>query len=209
MAARCLLDEIGDVPSAMQVKLLRVLQEREVVRVGETRPRRVDIRVIAATNRDLGAEVAARRFRADLYYRLRVIDLPIPPLRQRPDDLDALLRELLPKTAQRLGRPIAGYTARALAALYRYPWPGNIRELEHALERACAVASGPEIDLDDLPEEVHASGPSGRRPPASVPDPRGGVHPRGPRAPRRRPRPGRGGARDLALDAQAPPARRP
>jgi transcriptional regulator with PAS, ATPase and Fis domain len=148
------LDEIGDVSPAMQVKLLRVLQEREVRRVGESRARRIDVRVIAATNRDLRTEVQEQRFRADLYYRLRVIEMRIPPLRQRPEELRALLRDVLPSVAARLGRPVTGYTERALDALCRYLWPGNIRELEHALERACAVATGPAIDLEDLPDEI-------------------------------------------------------
>jgi transcriptional regulator with PAS, ATPase and Fis domain len=148
------LDEIGEVSPAMQVKLLRVLQEREVRRVGDTRARPVDVRVIAATNRDLPMEVRAHRFREDLYYRLHVVELRIPPLRQRPDELRSLLRDLLPKTAARLGRPITGYSDRAIDALSRYLWPGNIRELEHAIEQACAVATGAEIDLEDLPDDV-------------------------------------------------------
>ena len=156
------LDEIGEVSPAMQVKLLRVLQEREVRRVGETRSRPVDVRVIAATNRDLPAEVRDHRFRADLYYRLRVVDLCIPPLRQRPDELHALLQDLLPKTAQRMGRAVVSYSPRAFDALCRHVWPGNIRELEHAIERACALATGAEIDLDDLPEEVRQQGLAAR-----------------------------------------------
>jgi transcriptional regulator with PAS, ATPase and Fis domain len=148
------LDEIGEVSPAMQVKLLRVLQEREVCRVGETRARPVDVRVIAATNRDLSAEVREARFRADLYYRVRVVELRIPPLRQRPDELRALLRDLLPTIAGRLGRPVTAYRPAAFDALCRYLWPGNIRELEHALERACVVATGPAIDLEDLPDEI-------------------------------------------------------
>ncbi|MFN8579415.1 MAG: sigma 54-interacting transcriptional regulator [Gemmatimonadaceae bacterium] len=148
------LDEIGEVSPAMQVKLLRVLQEREVRRIGEMRARPVDVRLIAATNRDLPAEVRAQRFRLDLFYRLQVVELAIPPLRERPDELRSLARELLPRTARRLGRNLAGFTPRAWDALLRHTWPGNIRELEHAIERACAVAVGPDIDADDLPPTV-------------------------------------------------------
>ena len=148
------LDEIGDVSLPMQVKLLRVIQEREVRRLGETSVRAIDVRLIAATHRDLLEELAHQRFRLDLYYRLRVIDLRIPPLRERPDDLRLLIHDLLAQTARRLQRPITGYTAVAFDRMLDYGWPGNVRELEHAIERACAVATGPEIDLDDLPDAV-------------------------------------------------------
>ena len=148
------LDEIGEVSASMQIKLLRVLQEREVRRVGETRTRRIDVRLIAATNRDLPEEVARQRFRADLYYRLRVIDLHVPPLRERPDEHRWLAGHLLARTAERLQRPVAGFTPRALDRVLAYLWPGNIRELEHAIERACAFASGSQVDLEDLPETV-------------------------------------------------------
>ena len=148
------LDEIGEVTAAMQVKLLRVLQEREVCRVGETRTRPVDVRIIAATNRDLAEEVRTRRFRQDLYYRLRVVDVHVPPLRDRPEDLRALADYFLVHTAQRLRRPVVAYAPLALERLLSYRWPGNIRELEHAIERACAVATGTTIQLDDLPPSV-------------------------------------------------------
>ena len=150
------LDEIGEVSAAMQVKLLRVLQKREVRRVGEVKNRPIDVRVIAATNRDLLEEVAEQRFRADLYYRLRVIDLHVPPLRERPDELRWLAGHLLARTAERLQRPVVGFTPRALDRVLAYLWPGNIRELEHAIERACAFTSGDLVDLDDLPEAVTA-----------------------------------------------------
>jgi transcriptional regulator with PAS, ATPase and Fis domain len=149
----------------MQVKLLRVIQERHVQRVGETKAKPVDVRLIAATNRDLEQEVAQHRFRRDLYYRLRVIDLHVPPLRDRPDELLALAHAFVTRTAARLRRSVVGYTPRALDCLLDYAWPGNIRELEHAIERACAVATGPAIDLDDLPDPV--KGPS--RPPSPSP----------------------------------------
>jgi transcriptional regulator with PAS, ATPase and Fis domain len=151
------LDEVGEVSPAMQVKLLRVIQERELIRLGETKARRIDVRLIAATNRDLMEEVAQRRYRRDLYYRLRVIDLHVPPLRDRPEELLRLAQEFLTRTSARLRRPVLGFTPRALERLLDYSWPGNIRELEHAIERACAVATGPEIDVDDLPDQVRAS----------------------------------------------------
>jgi transcriptional regulator with PAS, ATPase and Fis domain len=148
------LDEIGDVSVAVQVKLLRVIQEREVMRIGERKPRPVDMRLIAATNRNLAQDVEEGRFRRDLYYRLRVIDLHIPPLRERLDELLVLARDLLAETVTRVGRPMAGYTPRALERLLEYPWPGNIRELHHAIERACAVSAGPLIDVEDLPDAI-------------------------------------------------------
>jgi DNA-binding NtrC family response regulator len=149
-----LLDEVGDVPLPMQVKLLRVLQEHQVRRVGENRERRINVRIIAATNRDLAEEVAERRFRRDLFYRLRVVELRVPPLRDRPDDLRGLAQTLLARLAVRLRRPITGYTANALDRMLRYPWPGNVRELENAVERACALATGELIDVGDLPDDV-------------------------------------------------------
>jgi two-component system response regulator HydG len=149
-----LLDEIGDVPLWIQVKLLRVLQEREVRRVGDNQTRRVNVRVIAATNRDLKADVANGRFRGDLYYRLRVIELHIPPLRERPDDLRRLAESLLLTIGSRMRRPIGRYTTTALECILAYGWPGNIRELENVVERACALATGNVIDIDDLPDEV-------------------------------------------------------
>jgi transcriptional regulator with PAS, ATPase and Fis domain len=151
-AGTLFLDEIGDVSPAMQVKFLRAIQEHEVMRLGETKARPVDVRLIATTNRDLVVEVAQQRFCEDLYYRLRVIDLHVPPLRERPEELRALSRDLLTRTAARLQRPIVGDTLRALDRVLADLWPGNIRELQHAIERACAVASGPQIDVADLPD---------------------------------------------------------
>ena len=150
-----LLDEVGDVPLSMQVKLLRVLQEREVRRVGENRARRINVRLIAATNRDLALDVVGHRFRLDLLYRLKVIELHIPPLRERPDDLRALAEILLRRAAsQRMQRPLVGYTIGCMDRMLRYTWPGNVRELENVVERACALADGPLVDLDDLPVEI-------------------------------------------------------
>ena len=152
-----LLDEIGDLPLAMQVKLLRVLQEREFRRVGENRTRHVDVRVLAATLRDLPGEVAAGRFRQDLYYRLRVIEIRIPPLRERRDDVLPIARMVLAETATRLKLPVSGFTPGAADQLLRWGWPGNVRELQNVVERALVLARGPRIEVDDLPDEVRQS----------------------------------------------------
>ena len=155
-----LLDEIGDVPPLMQVKLLRALQEREVRRVGENRNRAVDVRVLAATNRELLSEVHAARFRQDLYYRLRVVEIRVPPLRERREDVLNLARGFLAEAAERTGRKVSGFTPRAAHQLVRYGWPGNVRELENAVERAVVLARGSRVDLDDLPEEVAVAPPA-------------------------------------------------
>jgi two-component system response regulator HydG len=149
-----LLDEVGEVPLPMQVKLLRALQERQIRRVGENRERRVNVRIIAATNLNLAEEVAERRFRRDLFYRLRVVELLVPPLRERPDDVRGLAQAHLARVAAHMRRPLTGYTANAIDRMLRYPWPGNVRELENAVERACALATGELIDVDDLPDEI-------------------------------------------------------
>ena len=149
-----LLDEVGDVPLPMQVKLLRVIQEREVRRLGENRQRHVDVRLIAATNRNLQSDVDERRFRVDLYFRLNVVELHVPPLRERPDDLRGLAAMLQTRIATRMHRAIGGYTDAALNCLLQYAWPGNVRELENAIERACALATGLLIDVDDLPNTL-------------------------------------------------------
>jgi transcriptional regulator with PAS, ATPase and Fis domain len=149
-----LLDEVGDVPLPMQVKLLRVIQEREVRRLGENRQRHVDVRLIAATNRNLQQAVDEGRFRVDLYFRLNVVELHVPPLRERPDDLRGLAAMLQTRIATRMHRAIGGYTDAALNCLLQYAWPGNIRELENAIERACALATGLLIDVDDLPNTL-------------------------------------------------------
>jgi two-component system response regulator HydG len=154
-----LLDEIGEVSPGMQVKLLRVLQEREVRRVGESRSRPVDVRVLAATNRDLAHGVADGAFRQDLYYRLKVVELHVPPLRDRRDDILPLARVLLADAAVRMGRKISGLVPRAVDQLLRYEWPGNVRELENAMERAVALARGSRVDLEDLPQEIRQAFP--------------------------------------------------
>jgi transcriptional regulator with PAS, ATPase and Fis domain len=160
-----LLDEVGEVSSGMQVKLLRALQEREIRRVGENKSRRVDVRVVAATNRDLAHGVANGSFRQDLYYRLKVVELRVPPLRERRDDILPLARVLLASAALRMKRKIAALAPRAADQLLRYEWPGNVRELENAMERAVALARGSRVELEDLPEEVRQAFP---RPTASV-----------------------------------------
>jgi two-component system response regulator HydG len=154
-----LLDEIGEVSSGMQVKLLRALQEREIRRVGENRSRRIDVRVVAATNRDLAHGVASGEFRQDLYYRLKVVELHVPPLRERRDDILPLARVLLAESALRMKRKITGLATGAVDQLLRHDWPGNVRELENAMERAVALARGTRVELEDLPEEVRQAFP--------------------------------------------------
>ncbi|MEJ2207163.1 MAG: sigma 54-interacting transcriptional regulator [Gemmatimonadota bacterium] len=154
-----LLDEIGEVSSGMQVKLLRVLQEREIRRVGENRSRSVNVRVLAATNRDLAQRVADGGFRQDLYYRLKVVELHVPPLRDRRDDILPLARVLLADAAVRMERKISVLAPRAVDQLLRYEWPGNVRELENAMERAVALAGSSRVDLADLPEEIRQAFP--------------------------------------------------
>ena len=149
-----LLDEVGEVSPGMQVKLLRTLQEREIRRVGENRSRKVDVRVLAATNRDLAHGVAGGSFRQDLYYRLKVVELHVPPRRERRDDIFPLGRVLLADAALRMKRKISGLAPEAADQLLRHEWPGNVRELENAMERAVALARGSRVELEDLPEEI-------------------------------------------------------
>jgi DNA-binding NtrC family response regulator len=148
------LDEIGELPLAMQVKLNRALQEKEIRRVGENRAVRIDVRVIAATHRDLKAEVAQGRFREDLFYRLNVFPVVLPALRDRREDIPLLATHFLEKHASALRKDISGLEGDAVRALTGYPWPGNVRELENAIERAVAVVTGKTIELRDLPSEV-------------------------------------------------------
>jgi transcriptional regulator with GAF, ATPase, and Fis domain len=135
------LDEIGEIPLDLQAKLLRVLQEGEIERIGEERTRRIDVRVIAATNRNLRAEAESGRFRQDLFYRLSVFPMELPPLRKRAEDIPQLAEHFLARFARQLGRPIPRLTLANVQELQRYQWPGNVRELQHALERACIVAT--------------------------------------------------------------------
>ena len=149
-----LLDEIGEMSPAIQVKLLRALQEREIRRVGENRTRTVNARVLAATNRDLMAEIRAARFREDLYYRLRVVEIWVPPLRERREDILSLARQFLDAAGVRTGRKVEGFTPAAAQRLLSYSWRGNVRELENAVERAVVMASQSRVDVEDLPKEV-------------------------------------------------------
>jgi DNA-binding NtrC family response regulator len=143
----------------MQVKLLRVLQERELRRVGENKTRKVDVRVVAATNVNLADGVAGGNFRKDLYYRLNVVELHVPALRDRRDDVLPLARVLLADTALRMKRKLLGLGSAAADQLLRYSWPGNVRELQNAMERAGALARGRDVELEDLPEEVRGATP--------------------------------------------------
>jgi NtrC-family two-component system response regulator AlgB len=154
------LDEIGDLPLALQPKLLRLLQEKCYERVGETQTRVCDVRILAATNRDLEAAAAAGKFREDLLYRLNVIEVVLPPLRERRRDVDPLAEHLLRFFARQSGKPISGFSDEARAALLRYPWPGNLRELRNAIERGVILAMGSVIGLADLPAQVGLPGPA-------------------------------------------------
>jgi DNA-binding NtrC family response regulator len=148
------LDEVGELPLAAQVKLNRTLQEKEIRRVGDNTATTVDVRVVAATCRDLKAELQAGRFREDLFYRLNVFPIRMPSLRERREDIPLLAAHFLAKYAGAFQRSLAGLTPDALRALTGYAWPGNVRELEHAVERAVVVATGAEIDARDLPEDL-------------------------------------------------------
>lgn len=148
------LDEIGELPPALQPKLLRLLQERCYERVGEARTRLADIRIIAATNRDLAAEVSAGRFREDLFYRLNVISLELPALRQRPEDILPIARQLLDEFSRSAARRLEGFSPEACAALQRHPWPGNLRELRNCIERAVILCEREVVGVDDLPNLV-------------------------------------------------------
>lgn len=148
------LDEIGELPLSLQPKLLRLLQERQYERVGETRTRACNVRILAATNRDLRSAVAAGAFREDLLYRLNVIEIVLPPLRQRHEDIVPLAEHLLHFFARQTGKPVHGFTSEARQAIQRHPWPGNIRELRNAIERGVILATGTEVGLADLPAQI-------------------------------------------------------
>jgi transcriptional regulator with GAF, ATPase, and Fis domain len=152
------LDEIGELPPEIQPKLLRVIQEGEVERLGGTRTARVDVRIIAATNRRLAEDVRRGRFRRDLFYRLNVFPITVPPLRERREDIPALVRFLVDRLGNQLRRPIARIAPGSIEALARYHWPGNIRELENAMERAVALERTPAILPDSLPEQLCGAG---------------------------------------------------
>ncbi|MBX3465210.1 MAG: sigma-54-dependent Fis family transcriptional regulator [Planctomycetes bacterium] len=159
------LDEVGTSSPAFQVKLLRVLQDRVVERVGDTRTLPVDVRIVLATNKDLAKAVASGEFREDLYYRIHVVAIEMPPLRERPGDLPALALHFLRRFAAEHGRGALQFTPAAMAALAAAPWPGNVRQLEHVIERAVVLGSGPVVDTADLPALVPA------RPAAPAPAP--------------------------------------
>ena len=148
------LDEIGEINQSVQVKLLRVLQERKFERVGGEEPIEVDVRVLAATNKNLEKEVKAGRFREDLYFRLNGIHIEVPPLRERKDDIPLLLNSFLERYNSENSKNITGFDSHARSALYKYDWPGNIRELQHCVESSVVMASGSEITLEDLPPSV-------------------------------------------------------
>lgn len=154
------LDEIGDLPLPAQAKLLRVLQNQEVQRVGSPATRKIDVRVIAATHRDLRALVREGKFREDLYYRLSMVEIHLPRLRDRKEDFPLLLRHFTRKFASSYNKPISGITRRAQTLLARYSWPGNVRELENVLGNTCMMVTGGVIDVSDLPEYLSASAAS-------------------------------------------------
>ena len=156
------LDEIGEISPAVQVKLLRALQTREFERVGGTQTVKVDVRVVAATNRDLAAEVKANRFREDLYYRLNVVAVTLPPLRRRRGDIPALAAHFLEKYGEAYGKKIKGLAPGTLNALLAHDWPGNVRELENAIERAVVLCKSSELTADDLPATLRGPRPAPR-----------------------------------------------
>jgi DNA-binding NtrC family response regulator len=161
-AGTIFLDEIGDMPLPTQAKVLRVLESRTLERVGSTTPIRTEARVIAATHRDLEADVREGRFREDLYYRLRVVEIVVPPLRERAEDVPALALLFAERLAQRMGRPPRPFSPGALGALSRHGWPGNVRELRHAVEQAAVLAAGESIEAADLQlGQARASGVPG------------------------------------------------
>jgi len=162
------LDEIGELPLALQAKLLRALQEEEVRPVGESKPRHVDVRVLAATARDLEGEVRSGRFREDLFYRLDVLRVRVPPLRERREDIPLLVDHFLASFAAALGKPVRELADDALAKLVAYPWPGNVRELENVIERAVILVRGERIGTRDLPPNVTA--PAREAPPGGAAD---------------------------------------
>jgi transcriptional regulator with PAS, ATPase and Fis domain len=152
------LDEVGDMSPSLQAKLLRVLQERQFERVGGSKPVDVDVRVVAATNRDVVDMMATQQFRSDLYYRLNGVELLLPSLRERREDIPELVQHFIVTCNQQYGRNVRGVQPEALSRLVAHSWPGNIRELRHAVERGVIVASGDMIDVQDLPAAVTAAG---------------------------------------------------
>ncbi len=148
------LDEIGDMPLPTQAKLLRVIQNQEVLPVGSLTPRKVNVRIVAATHRDLRAAITEGGFREDLFYRLSMVELTVPALQDRPEDVVLLARHFVRKFSREFSKPVEGLTPRASIVLERYDWPGNVRELEHAIGRACMLTDGSMLDVEDLPERL-------------------------------------------------------
>jgi len=170
------LDEVGELPLLVQVKLLRLLQQREYSMVGDSRVVKCDIRIVAATNRDLEAEVNARRFREDLYYRLNVIHIDMPALRDRGEDIELLAGHFLRTCGLRAGRDdVRGFTAEAMDVLRHHDWPGNVRSLENTIERAVLLSPGPEITVADLPERMRREPPESGVMPVAAPMPDQGI----------------------------------
>jgi transcriptional regulator with GAF, ATPase, and Fis domain len=163
------LDEVAELPLELQPKLLRVLQEGEYEPVGSSQTRKTDARVIAATNRDLSAEVAAGRFREDLYYRLHVFPIPVPPLREREGDVEVLAQNFLARDCTRMGRPALALTADCLRRLRSYHWPGTVRELENVIERAVIIARDQRLSLRDVLPLRHISQTAERRSGEAIP----------------------------------------
>ncbi|HEU4416194.1 MAG TPA: sigma-54 dependent transcriptional regulator [Candidatus Angelobacter sp.] len=154
------LDEIGDMPLNTQAKLLRVLQNQEVQRVGSLTPQHIEVRVVAATNKDLRKAIAEKTFREDLFYRLSMVEIHVPPLAERMEDLPLLIRHFVDKFSKQYGREIHGFTQRAQIQLNRYSWPGNVRELENVIGHACMMALGETIDIADLPANLQQNSPA-------------------------------------------------
>jgi len=177
------LDEVGDMPMSTQIKLLRVLEEREIVRVGSNEPIKVDVRVIAATNRNLEELVREKRFREDLYFRLNVVRITLPPLRARPDDIPLLIDHFLRKFSDAYGKTIHGLTPQARSALYRYSWPGNVRELRNCIESMVVTSTGGVLDVEDIPPYISVARATPARPqitgPAAGTEPPGSLVPGG------------------------------
>jgi two-component system response regulator PilR (NtrC family) len=165
------LDEIGELPPSLQVKLLRLIQEKTIRRVGGNQDQRADVRIVAATNRDLQAEAQAGRFREDLYYRLNVIQITLPPLRERMEDVPLLVQHFLAKYRRELGKEVKDLAPAAMEKILAHPFPGNVRELENLIERAVALSRGPTLGVDVLPASVLDGGARRLVPPPTVPAP--------------------------------------
>jgi two-component system response regulator AtoC len=169
-AGTLFLDEIGELPLGLQVKLLRVLQEEEIRRLGDTQDVKVDVRVVAATARDLASEVKRGAFREDLYYRLNVLSIQLPPLRERREDIPLLVDHFVQRMNARMNLQITGTSSEAMRLLIESEWPGNVRELENTVERAMVLTEGPQIDVDSLPDRLRQPGARPVTPPPVLDD---------------------------------------